>query len=193
MPSVATPEYPIVLVNPTPTLPFIEERTATQVMQTIQAWPNWLDIKRVAYKEYGTNPTLFDQLLPEYQRFLGLIFLGYAPLGMFSRPVDEIWHSHVLCTHLYLDFCLRLHGRLINHVAQVPVPNQESTAAICTTCRSCTNCSGGGQGGGGKRNELLGEQPGTTRQFLSAYIEAYGTPPPTTIWHLWEAEGCATS
>jgi len=88
---------------------------------------------------------MFDALLPEYQRYLGLIMLGHTPLGMFSFAVDKMWHSLVLCSHLWADCCLRLHGSPINHVAQVPLPGEDEVQ-MCTTCRSCRNCSGGGQG-----------------------------------------------
>jgi hypothetical protein len=183
MASVATPEYPVVILNPTPSLPPVPERTTAMVMSAIQAWEYWIDIKRVALKEYGMQPEKFDALLPEYQRYLALIMLGYTPLGMFSFDVDKIWHSHVLCSHLWADFCLRLHGRMINHVAQVPEGPYES-GAICTTCRSCRNCSGGGQGCD------HATPSGTAQDFISAYAQAFGVKP-SAIWDLSEAEGCA--
>lgn len=184
MASVATPEYPVTIVNSAAILSEMpKERTPAQVMEQIEAWPFWIDVKRVAHKEYGMKPECFDHLLPEYQRFLGLILLGYTPLGMFSRPVDEIWHSHVLCSHLYLHFCLGIHGQVINHVAQVPVPEDEIESAICTTCRSCRDCSGGGQGGG--------QGQGSVQEFISSYREVFKCQPSTVVWNLSEVEGCA--
>ena len=73
MPSVATPEYPVVIVNLTPALPPVPERTPVMVMSAIESWEYWLDIKCVALKEYGMEPEKFDALLPEYQRYLALI------------------------------------------------------------------------------------------------------------------------
>jgi hypothetical protein len=183
MPSVATPAYVVKIENLTPALPPVPERTSAMVMSALQSWEYWLDIKRVALKEYGIEPEKFDALLPEYQRYLALIMLGHTPLGMFSFAVDKIWHSHVLCSHLWADLTLRLHGSPINHVAQVPVPGEDQ-AAICTTCRSCTNCSGGGQGGGSGLH-------GTAQAFSAAYCQAFGAQPPA-IWDLSEPEGCAS-
>lgn len=185
MASVATPDYVVEIVNQHPALPPVAERTPTMAMSAIESWPYWVDVKRVALKEYGMAPEKFDVLLPEYQRYLGLILLGYSPLGMFSFDVDKLWHSHILCTHLWADFCLRLHGRPINHVAQVPVPDGEE-AAICTTCRSCVNCSGGGQG---PCDAVTGAS--TAHDFASAYFETFGAHPPA-VWSLSEADGCAS-
>jgi len=185
MASVATPDSPVVIVNPTPALPPVPERTPAMVMSAIESWPYWLDIKRVAHKEYSIEPEKFDALLPEYQRYLALIMLGHTPLGMFSFAVDKIWHSHVLCSHLWADCCLRLHGRPISHVAQVPVPGEMEEGMTCLTiCKSCVNCSGGGQGGGGGLR-------GTAQEFAAAYVQAFGVQPSPLIWDLSEAEGCA--
>lgn len=117
----------------------------------------------------------------------GHLMLGNEPVGMFSGPVDKIWHSHVLATHLYQQFCLSLHGTMIEHVPQVP-PHYEGVGAICTTCRSCTNCSGGGQGGGSGAHIR-----GSAEEFYQAYTQAYNEPPPRHVWNLSEAEGLCYS
>ena len=188
MPSVSTPLYPSITL-PITLLPPLNERTPEAIMPLIEAWPHWHEIKRVALKEYQMESSRFDTLLPEYQRFLGLFMLGYSPLGMFSFDVDQIWHSHVLASHLWAQFCLEYHGKMINHVPQVPLHNGERTE-ICTTCRSCTNCSSGGQGGGGGDDEGL--RRGTAQEFVAVYSQAFGVCPPPTVWSLGAAEGCAT-
>lgn len=189
MPSVATPEYVVEIVNFTPALPPLPERTPAMVMSAITSWPYWSDIKAVALKEYGIGPAQFDALLPEYQRYLGLILLGYSPLGMFSFDVDKVWHSHVLCTHLWADFCLRLHGRPINHVAQIPCGEHEG-GSICTKCSSCVHCSIRC-----KKCESVGQQftrgaGNTAEGFAAAYLQSFGSRPPA-VWDLKEADGCA--
>lgn len=190
MSSVATPDSPVVIVNPAPAPPPVAERTPAMVMSAIESWEYWLDIKRVAHKEYGMKPEKFDALLPEYQRYLALIMLGHTPLGMFSFDIDKVWHSHVLCSHLWADFCLRLHGRPINHVAQVPIPG-EDLEQMCTTCRSCRNCSGGGQGCEGHTPLLGGGGGGTAQEFAAAYAQVFGVQLLASIWDLSEPEGCA--
>lgn len=188
MASVATPENPVVIVNPTPALPPVADRTPAMIMSAIKSWPHWSDIKAVALKEYGIESEKFEALLPEYQRYLGLAMLGYSPLGMFSFDVDKVWHSHVLCTHLWADFCLRLHGRPINHVAQIPC-GEHKGGSICTKCSSCVHCSIRC-----KKCETVGVfsrgSGETAEQFAAVYLATFGQRPPA-VWDLKEADGCA--
>src|SRR6478672_9835292 len=39
-----------------------------------------------------------------------------APLGMPSRAVDYAWHSFILDTAAYRDFCERAYGRFLDHI-----------------------------------------------------------------------------
>ncbi len=68
-----------------------------------------------AEKEYGMSEPTFEKLLPEYQKFMGLVALGHRGLGMFSSEVDKIWHAHILNTALYEQFCNMICGRIIHH------------------------------------------------------------------------------
>lgn len=184
MPSVSTPDFPVALArNPQPVLQAIEERRAPHVLAVVQTWPYWEEIEAVALKEYGMDREAWQQYLPEYQRFVTLAFLGLSPLGMFSRQVDEIWHSHALSMHLYYQFCLSLHGSLLFHVPQVPDHHHDEQ--MCTVCRSCTNCSGGDQGGG----KLVADRADTAAAFARAYQAAFGIAPPA-CWNLEVPEGC---
>lgn len=189
MPAVATPEYAVEIVNPTPALPPVLERTTAMVLSSIESWPYWSDIKAVALKEYGIQPEKFDVLLPEYQRYLALIMLGYSPLSMFSFDVDKVWHCHVLCTHLWADFCLRLHGKPINHVAQISCDGRKD-GSICRKCQSCVNCSIRC-----KKCETVAQQftrgsVSTAQEFAAAYLKTFGSRPPA-VWDLCEADSCA--
>jgi hypothetical protein len=186
MPSVSTPDAPVALArNFKPALRSLDTRTATGVLQTIQAWPYWREIEAVALKEYGMTHEEWEHYIPEYQRFLTLAFLGLSPIGMFSREVDIIWHAHALCMHLYYQFCLSLHGSILFHVPQVP-EHEHTDGQMCTTCRSCTNCSGGDQGGG----KLMPDRSATAEAFAHAYQEAFGVLPSPICWNLQAAEGC---
>jgi hypothetical protein len=188
MPSVSTPDYPVVIENATPALPPVEERTLAIVMPALESWPYWSDIRAVAEKEYGIELDRFDALLPEYQRFLALNMLGYSPVGMFSVGVDKVWHSHVLCSHLWADFCLRLHGRMINHVAQIP-DCEHSATMQCTTCVSCRNCTIRCSGGSSTSNPRSAED---APRFIAAYRQTFGVSPDAAIWDLKESDGCAS-
>ena len=189
MPSVSTPSYPSISL-PVKLLPPPAARTPETVMPQIAAWPHWYEIRRIAFKEYEMDPATFNRLLPEYQRFLGLVMLGHNTLGMFSLEVDQIWPSHVLSSHLWAQFCLEYHGKMINHVPQVPLHDGDKVE-ICTVCKSCTNCSGGGQGGGGGESASVHSR-GTAQAFSDAYFQAFSVYPPRAVWKLDEAEGCAS-
>ncbi len=190
MASVVTPIAPITIgTNPRPSLPTTEKRTPEMVLSAIQSWEYWSEIESVVGKEYQMPKEEFATFLPEYQKFLGLIFLGHSPIGMFSRKIDEIWHSHVLSMHLYNHFCLGMHGEMIYHVPQVP---KYDAGAICTTCKSCTDCSGGGQGGGKGSHNAYPYDSNSGEAFFLSYTKAYG-PVPRHIWNLPLAEGlCGT-
>lgn len=67
-----------------------------EILTIIQGWEHWNVIQLGAEKEYGMPEPTFEKLLPEYQKFMGLVALGHRGLGMFSSEVDKIWHVHIL-------------------------------------------------------------------------------------------------
>jgi hypothetical protein len=121
----------------------------------------------------------FDQLLPEYQRFMALLAQGYTQLGMFNSEVDKIWHAHILNTVLYERFCTQIHGKMIHHV-----PNTERNQGHAEECLSkCpkSNCS---------HSEALNaraDSATSARYFRDAYIAAYGEYP-GDVWNLPETD-----
>jgi len=56
-----------------------------------------------------------DQAIAEYRKYLVLARLGYDPLEMFSRQVDEVWHAHILFTRDYAEFCQKAFGQFLHH------------------------------------------------------------------------------
>jgi hypothetical protein len=58
---------------------------------------------------------IVDQAISEYRKFLVLARLGYGPLEMFSKQVDEVWHAHILFTRDYAEFCQIAFGRFLHH------------------------------------------------------------------------------
>ena len=52
-------------------------------------------------------------------RFKGFIFLnavGYSRLSMPIKEIDIVWHTFLLFTAEYADFCDRYVGRFVHHV-----------------------------------------------------------------------------
>ncbi len=74
--------------------------------------------------EEGMLPEqIIDQSILEYRKFMTLLRLGYPQLAMFSREVDEVWHTHILFTQNYTKFCDRVFGKFVHHT-----PVSRSTA-----------------------------------------------------------------
>jgi hypothetical protein len=92
--------------------------TTKQVYETLQAmqsWPHWLEIARGAEKEYGMSQEEFYRILPEFQRFMALL-KAFPGLGMLSEKVDMLWHSLILNTARYREFCSLYIGRFVDHL-----------------------------------------------------------------------------
>lgn len=87
-----------------------------QKLASIQHWSHWNDIITGCVKEYNVSYQAVEEALPEYQRFLCMIACSQVQLSMFSREVDMVWHSHILNTQRYQEFCSEHMGRFIHHV-----------------------------------------------------------------------------
>lgn len=58
----------------------------------------------------------YDHAFQEFKRYAALCKLfRYNPLGMPSPIVDEVWHSFILFTKNYHDFCSRFLGGYMHH------------------------------------------------------------------------------
>jgi hypothetical protein len=56
----------------------------------------------------------------EIKRFLALSVINSSTKYMMSGPMDELWHSFILFTKKYHDFCYLVAGHYIHHVPSVP-------------------------------------------------------------------------
>ena len=57
----------------------------------------------------------------EFKRFMALVIIGYSPLAMFGKVVDEFWHQFVLFTREYKTFCAKVVGYFVHHQPDTPV------------------------------------------------------------------------
>jgi hypothetical protein len=167
-------------------LPLSTRTHIDQKLVDIQSWPHWNDIRLVAQKEYHMSPEEFHHLLPEYQRFMTLIALGYKHLGMSNEAIDHIWHSHILYSKRYRQFCISCIGFFVDHRPNltgsprlecdvpetppaecVPEPPETPPAKCGVACDYDDD----------PRDEL------STIPFAQAYMQAFGTYP-SAIWGL---------
>lgn len=169
------------------TTPSLLATKGAVILVQIQQWPHWEEIGKVALKEYGITSEEYAKVLPEYQRFLTLVLLDtYPGLGMFSPRVDAIWHSHILSTHRYQDFCEQYYqGRTIHHLPCLePKPRND-----CSTCNTCYECNATCDSGQKCPDELEYREPegpgapGSLEHFQQAYREVFGCEPPS-VWNL---------
>lgn len=138
----------------------------------IQQWPYWEYIGAVAKKEYALSEERYRELLPEFQKFMCLIVLGINGLGMFDVEIDNIWHSFILATLRYRQFCERFNrGEMIHHLPQL----EEKRNNICTVCKSCKNCSA--------PHLVPSETSDDPNYFAQAYVQAFGEIP-SPLWKL---------
>lgn len=72
--------------------------------------------------EEGTIPARSVRVAErEFRRFMALVVLGYSPLGMLGRVVDEFWHQFIIFTREYAAFCTRVFGFFVHHQPDTPV------------------------------------------------------------------------
>ena len=70
----------------------------------------------------GEDLTKIEQ---EFKRFLRLVLSEGGPLAMIDRRVDELWHSFILFTPQYQQFCEQVMGFFVHHqprTSKTPVP-----------------------------------------------------------------------
>lgn len=187
---------------------------ADSLLSSIERWDGWDAIQKGAAKEYGIPEWDFYTILPEYQKFMGLIALGYKGLGMWSQKVDLVWHAHILNTQRYENFCRTIIGEMVHHVPccdmQGPPPSSLATLEPKLSCTdpspSCKEPDPGPLCREPDPNPSCGEpaspSPDISSQikreasgavvFSALYTHIYGRIPPPEIWDFTGADGQAT-
>src|SRR5262249_50711797 len=56
-----------------------------------------------------------DEALLEFRRYLGLRVLYSDPIDMFSKQVDDVWHTCLLYWRLYAAYCDAAFGQFVHH------------------------------------------------------------------------------
>lgn len=102
-------------------------------------------------KEYGLNQEESQEHIDEMCRFLCLAGSTRSSYSMMG-PVDHAWHTFILFTKMYSDFCNEIAGKYIHH----------NPGEILT----------------GTRDSYVGGY----NNLLADYERAFGTNPPPHIW-----------
>jgi hypothetical protein len=83
-------------------------------LRTIEEYDLWFVAERIAQKK-SVASDLVNVAITEFRKYIALLALGYENLGMHSPEIDEVWHSFILFTREYSEFCQRTCGQMIHH------------------------------------------------------------------------------
>jgi len=118
---------------------------------------------------------------------MGLVALGYRSLRMHSRKVDTLWHSHILYTSLYRDFCKGVLGRFVDH--EPTLPTLSAPAEICKdpdtpppeacVCEDPDTEPVPVPGSGDEDDDDDKSVP----RFFRLYRRVYGVNAPSSVWN----------
>jgi hypothetical protein len=64
-------------------------------------------------------PDVLDEHEREIKRFLALSAINPGKYGM-RGPLDELWHTFIIFTSSYANFCRQLGGGFIHHLPETP-------------------------------------------------------------------------
>ena len=95
------------------------EVKTTDAIELISYYP-FAQVREKLLMEAKFPAPVVDEAIAEFRKYLTLIALGHRGLGMISVEVDEIWHTFILFTHDYADFCEAVFGGYLHHKPGVP-------------------------------------------------------------------------
>lgn len=95
------------------------EAQKDEKIDSIMSYPIPNIIKR-CQKDFGYNDADIIVLEKELKRYLTLCILDdSANFGMYSKDVDNLWHTFILFTKEYAQFCNTFAGKFIHHIPEV--------------------------------------------------------------------------
>jgi hypothetical protein len=158
------------------------------LLAQMQAWPHWSEIALGAQKEYGMSEQEFSTVLPEFQRFMALS-AEYRGLGMLGERPDVIWHSLILNTGRYREYCQTFMGRFVDHL---PCSSYgfygvgDAQADMCkeppATCMDPWPAPPDPSPVPPKRGNMHQSILEGAPRFVAAYTEVFGHAPDVAIW-----------
>jgi hypothetical protein len=63
----------------------------------------------------GYTLEVIPPMIREYRRYLIMRVFHSGELPMYSIPIDDAWHAHILHTAKYRQFCDRIYGYYLDH------------------------------------------------------------------------------
>lgn len=91
----------------------------SEVISQVMAYQMPNVIKR-CQKDFGYSDNDMVMLEKELKRYLSLcIVVDNDYVGMYSKDVDNLWHSFILFTKEYADFSHNFAGRFLHHAPEI--------------------------------------------------------------------------
>lgn len=112
-------------------------------------------VKNKFIKDYGCDPSLAEELEKEVKRFLVVTSNSKdKSIRLHRNSLDDFWHTFILHTNLYQDYCNSVLGVFVHHMpGSMPASQAEIT----------------------KRDEDYD-------YFLQSYANIYQESPPVHLW-----------
>lgn len=67
--------------------------------------------ERMGYKDLS----VLEEVREEYLKYMSLVAAHSGVTIPTCKEVDDLWHSHLLCTHQYLEMCAAISAEFIHH------------------------------------------------------------------------------
>jgi len=84
------------------------------VLPVLASYQNAAVIARFA-RDYNRSPQEAEQCFEELKNFLAEVAFA-GPVEPPSKDVDHMWHTFLLFTRDYAEFCKKCFGKFIHHV-----------------------------------------------------------------------------
>jgi hypothetical protein len=88
-----------------------QQLRSLQVLQDYDLTP----VRERLLRDAAMPSTWVEEALLEFRRYLGLRLIEARPIIMFSKPVDNVWHTCLLFSRLYADLCQQAFGEFLHH------------------------------------------------------------------------------
>lgn len=79
---------------------------------------------------YPCSNAEFEEVQSEFKKFMVLVLTQNQPLAVVSEGVDELWHTFMIFSPQYHEFCNSIFGEYVHHqphTGATPVPAEALT------------------------------------------------------------------
>ena len=86
---------------------------------------NYVFLKEKFKEDFPQFYDSFENICIELERFFQLVEISKTPLAVMSPEVDALWHTFILQTKQYEEFCMLRFGEYVHHQSHtksLPVP-----------------------------------------------------------------------